>query len=127
MAVLAAAMEQLTPEERDQITVLFATSDPRRDTPEVLDRYLAQFDPAFIGLTGTEEQMADLVGFLGLPATEYTEVDDAGNYEVGHASFIIAYDRETNLGHLAYPSGYSTDAVVNDLVLLVNEGYSEPS
>src|SRR4030066_1713491 len=33
----------------DQTQVLLITTDPRRDTPEVLGAYLSLFDPSFIG------------------------------------------------------------------------------
>jgi cytochrome oxidase Cu insertion factor (SCO1/SenC/PrrC family) len=38
--------------------VVFITIDPQRDTPQRLKRYLAAFDPSFIGLTGSELQLA---------------------------------------------------------------------
>ena len=36
---------------------VFITCDPARDTPSVLKRYLAEFHPNLIGLTGTWEQI----------------------------------------------------------------------
>jgi len=38
--------------------VLFITVDPARDTPGRLKVYLARFDPSFVGLTGTQAQLA---------------------------------------------------------------------
>lgn len=40
------------------VQVLFVTLDPKRDTPKVLRRYLHEFDPTFIGLHGTNKQIA---------------------------------------------------------------------
>jgi protein SCO1/2 len=34
------------------------TVDPGHDTPAVLDPWVKQFDPSFIGLTGSAEQIA---------------------------------------------------------------------
>lgn len=57
LAHLASARAQLG--TAGQTTrVIFITVDPRRDTPPRLKTYLARFDPSFIGLTGTEAQLA---------------------------------------------------------------------
>ncbi|MFQ5512867.1 MAG: SCO family protein [Myxococcota bacterium] len=39
------------------VQVLFVTVDPENDTAEHLKKYLVQFNPRFIGLTGTQEQI----------------------------------------------------------------------
>ncbi len=40
--------------EAEHTQFIFITVDPERDTPDKLRAYLNSFDPAFIGLTGTE-------------------------------------------------------------------------
>jgi len=39
------------------VQIVFITLDPEHDTPKVLKKYLMQFDPTFIGLTGTIKQI----------------------------------------------------------------------
>jgi protein SCO1/2 len=41
-----------------EIDFVYITVDPARDTLEHMSRYLNAFDPAIIGLTGTEEELA---------------------------------------------------------------------
>jgi len=41
----------------ENLQPVFITVDPARDTPEQLAAFLAGYHPAFIGLTGSEEQM----------------------------------------------------------------------
>lgn len=43
--------------EADRVQVLFVTLDPRRDTPQLLARYTQAFDPSFVALTGTQQQI----------------------------------------------------------------------
>ncbi len=41
----------------EHVQVVLVTVDPENDTPEHLEEYLSRFDPGFIGLTGTPEEM----------------------------------------------------------------------
>ena len=42
----------------DQVVPIFISIDPARDTPRVLKDYLANFGRRYIGLTGSEQQIA---------------------------------------------------------------------
>ena len=39
------------------VQIVFITLDPEYDTPKILKKYLLEFDPTFIGLTGTIQQI----------------------------------------------------------------------
>jgi protein SCO1/2 len=58
MGHLASAMTRLDERDRDQVDVVFVTTDPERDTGAVLRQYLDRFDPSFIGVTGPIEEIA---------------------------------------------------------------------
>ncbi len=45
----------------NKLKVLLISVDAERDKPELLATYLQSFDPRIIGLTGTEEQVAETV------------------------------------------------------------------
>ena len=44
----------------EQVKFLYVSVDGVRDTPEALRRYLANFDPAFIGFSGDDETLAQI-------------------------------------------------------------------
>lgn len=56
LQVMSNALEGLG-DKAKAIQPVFITADPLRDTPAHLKSYLANFHPAFIGLTGSEAQI----------------------------------------------------------------------
>ncbi|HMQ39588.1 MAG TPA: SCO family protein, partial [Micropruina sp.] len=63
---LASALNRVSPETRGKIQVLLITTDPARDSAEVLKTYLARFDPTFIGLTAPLDQIKKIAAPLGV-------------------------------------------------------------
>ena len=47
----------LAPDEQPQI--VFVSVDPERDTPDLVARYMSQFDPSFTGVTGSVAAIDD--------------------------------------------------------------------
>jgi protein SCO1/2 len=78
----------LTPEE---LRIIFVTVDPARDTPELLDGYLAGWDPSIIGLVGTEEQTEATKAAFGVFSEK---VGEGEFYTVNHTAsvFLIGED-----------------------------------
>jgi protein SCO1/2 len=81
-----------------QVTVLFVTVDPDRDTPAVLNQYTALFGPNLIGLRGNADQLYSLarryrVVFSVVKTPRYEVTHSAAVYvfnAAGRAEFIIA-------------------------------------
>jgi protein SCO1 len=93
---LAAVYEALTPEERKQVQIIFVSVDPNRDTPQLLQRYVTSFDPAFIGLTGSK------------PAIDQTVQAYEASYEMVPGATKQPNDYSVNHSAYAYlinPSG----------------------
>jgi protein SCO1/2 len=71
MADIAAALRRTAPEVRDKVTVVLVTTDPERETGPVLREWLDRFDPSFVGLRGTPEQVDAAQAAAGIqPATK---------------------------------------------------------
>ena len=60
LITLTDALEQLEPDEKSRVAVLFVSVDPARDTPAHLAEFTAFFDPAIIGATASPGVIADL-------------------------------------------------------------------
>lgn len=71
----------------EKVQPLFITVDPARDSPEFLAEYVAQFHPAMVGLTGTEQQIADIAKQYRV---FYRKAEDEGSseYLMDHSNFI---------------------------------------
>ena len=122
MATLGAALKKVPPGIADQVKLVFVTTDPARDTPAVMRRWLDLFDRHFIGLTGTERVIAAVERAAGVPLAAKTGPAN-GNYGVSHANFVLAYSKD-NLAHVIYPGGVSKDDWVHDLPLLIRETWT---
>lgn len=59
LAYMAQVMDLLGP-EAEQVTPIFITVDPARDTTDVMAAYVEAFHPRMVGLTGTEAQVAEV-------------------------------------------------------------------
>jgi len=124
MANIGVAMKKLPPGLANQVKLVFVTTDPARDTPAELRRWLDSFDKHFVGLTGNEAALEAAQKAAGVPAARKTGAA-GGDYAVAHANFVVAYTKD-NLAHVIYPGGVGKDDWTHDLPLLIKETWSRP-
>lgn len=128
MLDLAKTLEAMDPALAEGVRVLFITTDPDRDGPAEVRRWLDLWDSRFTGLIPDAETLAALLRSLGMAPIVKTELGD-GRYSVNHASYLIAYTPD-DLGHIVYPwleGGGLREIMAHDLPLLAAEGWQEPS
>jgi len=119
LAELKQALEKLDEEDAKQVQVLFVTVDPERDTPERVQEYVNHFNPDFIGLSGTEPELAEVWQDYGV-FRENVEGNSAAGYLVDHTARLTLIDRNGNL-RLSYAFDTPVDNIVHDLKLLLKE------
>jgi protein SCO1/2 len=110
MATLAEALDR--PSMPDPV-VVFVGIDTERDTPDAVRTFLDQFDPTFIGLTGTDAEIEAAQEATGVPVG-YAAPNGEGSSLVGHAAQVTLYTSD-DLAHLAYPFGTRQDDWATDL------------
>ena len=121
MADLAAALRRVSPDVRRQVSVVFVTTDPWRDTKPVLRRWLDRFDPSFVGLTGTPSQIRAAEVRMGMQVSRREPAKKsygAGRYAVAHFAAVMVYGSDNRLATL-YPSGVTPADIAADLPELV--------
>lgn len=121
MADIASGLRQVPAGVRDQVTVVFVTTDPRRDSATVLRRWLDRFDRSFVGLTGTPDEVTaaeHAVGVMAATTESAAPSQHVGQYAVSHFAAALAYGRDDRVAAL-YPSGVTPADYAADLPVLV--------
>jgi protein SCO1/2 len=118
LAELSAAKKLLGP-DGDKVQGVFITVDPERDTPEVLKAYMANFDPGFVALRGTPEQLAAVAKDFKV---YYKKVEGKtpSSYTMDHSAASYVYDTRGRL-RLYTRYGGGPQALADDLRLLLKE------
>lgn len=104
LANLGAVLRDLPLEMTREVSTIFVTADPVRDTPERLREWLGALHRDFVGLRPTREEVNALEDALGLPRSVVDPGDGNTDYFVGHAGQVLAFDRE-GVARVAYPWG----------------------
>ena len=103
----------------DRLQGIFVTVDPERDTAEVLKAYMGNFDPSFLALRGSPEQLAAVAKDFkiyykkveGKTDTSYTMDHSAGSYVYDPAGRLRVYLRD----------GSGAQALAADVATLLKE------
>ena len=90
LATIAQALKKMGPEAK-QVSVLFVSVDPKRDTLPVLKTYTQAFGPQIVGLTGTQSQLLALSKRYRV-SYSYDQPNADGSYTVNHSSAIFVFD-----------------------------------
>ncbi len=114
LSTLARALTQLEPDERSDVLGVFISLDPARDTPERIGEWLAGLDPAFVGLTGSYEELDEAMGELGYVRPPL-EIPAEGFYEVPHPAMLFMFTPD-RLGRFGYsPDDVRPEVLVADI------------
>jgi protein SCO1/2 len=109
LSLLAAALNGLSKDELEQVRPIFISVDPDRDGLERLQVYATFFHPSIQGITGTNEQLAEIAKKYGVAYRKNKQEDSAMGYVVDHTADLYIVDRQGKLRetvkHGTPPSG----------------------
>lgn len=119
MAELAQVKKALG-KDGERVQGVFVTVDPARDTPELLKAYMASFDPGFVALRGSADEIAATakefkVFYAKVPGK--TE----GSYTMDHTAGSYVFDASGKV-RLFVRYGSGADALAADLKTLLAAG-----
>ena len=95
LQIMSDALDQVPGPVLKDITPVFITVDPDRDTVEILAQYVPAFHEKMVGLTGTMDQVKAVKKTWRVYAAKekIEEGDDPDSYLVSHTSYIYLMDR----------------------------------
>ncbi len=118
LANVGQALRDLGP-KADDIQVVMVSVDPERDTPEKLARYVQQFHPSIIGITGSQEELEKVTSLYGI-YFQKTEGSDATGYLIDHTATLLVLDRKGYL-KLVFPFGVTSEEIADDLKYMLRQ------
>lgn len=90
LADMRTVMSQLGA-DAERLQVLFVSVDPKRDTPDLLSRYVPSFHPSFIGLTGSADAVAKVASDFKIFVREQPGKTPE-TYTVDHSAGMLVFD-----------------------------------
>ena len=108
MAHVKVARESLG-NQASKVQVVMVSTDPTRDTPQALKDFMMHFDPTFLGLTGTMDELQK--AWKGYGVT----VEDSGET---HSTYLYVIDPAGNVRETFLPDSEPQD-IAHDLKLLI--------
>lgn len=117
MSNIAVAKKQLPKAQQDDLQVVFVTTDPERDTPAALGKWLKAQDTDFIGLTGDFDTIQGSARTLGISIEPSKK--EKGKVVSMHGTQVIAFSPKTDDGYVLYGEDATVDDYTKDLPKLV--------
>ena len=111
MAHLKQALGELGA-QANNVQVVMVTTDPAHDDAQVMGDFMAKFDPAFVGLTGTEEELKPVWDSFSVV------VEDGGET---HSSFVYLIDQQGMIQRL-YDLTAQPGDFAHDLKIILSKG-----
>jgi len=93
------------------VEVVMVSTDPVRDTPESMKEFMGRFNPDFLGLLGTPDELAKAYKDYGVTVLDGGET---------HSSFTYVVDKKGNLRETFTPD-IKSDDIAADLKVLLAE------
>ncbi|MBK5204005.1 MAG: SCO family protein [Polaromonas sp.] len=112
-----AQIKQMLGPDGDQLQAIFITVDPERDTPEILKAYMGNFDPTFLALRPTMDQLPEVAKDFKI---YYKKVEGKtpGSYTMDHSAGSYVFDGKGRV-RLYSRYGGGAEALASDIRLLL--------
>ncbi|XZA37203.1 SCO1/SenC family protein [Neisseria musculi] len=111
------ALKQLG-SDADDVAVVFVSVDPERDTPELIGKYVRQFNPGFIGLTAVGGQDLPLVKQQYRVVSSKAQQQSDKVYLVDHSAGTYLLDKNSEVA-VFEPYGNTAQQIADDIRLLL--------
>lgn len=94
LSYAAQTLQELSPEEASQVQLIFISVDASHDTAESVATYARQFNPGFIGLTGSQPDIDKTIKLFGASYIVEENPKSYLGYSIAHTDRIFVLDRK---------------------------------
>jgi protein SCO1 len=120
MATLAGTLARLDDAQKNDLDVVFVTTDPARDDEAVVEEYVSAFDPSIIGLTGDLDDIIEIGRSMAVAVDEGEKLP-SGGYEVTHGTQVLAVDGDDEVP-VFWKADVSQAQLAHDVTMLLDQG-----
>lgn len=99
--------------DASKVNFVFVTIDPDNDTPAVMKSYVANFDTAFVGLSGTPAEIDSIASAFGVSAFPDGTLE-SGHIAMAHPSRVYLVDPQGRI-RFVYPPGLKPEEIAEDI------------
>ena len=122
LSLLSAAVNQLEEDHGvDNVSIIFVSVDPERDTPDKIKAYVNAFNDKAIGISAYDESLAPFLQNMGIIAVKQKQTDLQKDYLVDHSSAIYLIAPDTGISAL-FNTPHRIDNITED-VLTIKDHY----
>ena len=118
MSNIAVAKDTLPKKDQDELQVVFVTTDPDRDTPKELGKWLKSAAPGSIGLSGDFDTIQAGARTLGISIEPSTK-DKKGQIVSNHGSQVLFFSPKDDKARVLYTDKVTQETYTEDLPKLV--------
>jgi len=98
------------------LTPVFITIDPERDTRAVMAAYVANFDPRIVGLTGTLDEITAAAKAYRVYFAKVEDAGSQGGYTMDHSAYVFLMSREG-----VYLAHFSSSTPLEEMVQKIRD------
>jgi protein SCO1 len=118
MSNIDIARSGLPKADQDKLRVVFVTTDPERDTPEELGKWLRGAAPGAVGLTGDFDTIQAGARSVGIGIEPSVEKEN-GDIDSVHGSQVLFFSPKDDKAHVLYTEDVTADTYAEDLPRLI--------
>lgn len=120
LSFMTQALNGLSKEELKTVVGIFVSVDPKRDTLETLDHYVDYFHENYIGVTGTDAEVAEVAKLYGAKYHAVELENSEFGYSVNHSSVTYLIDKQGKL-RLIFPHETAPSIMLEGVRHLITE------
>jgi protein SCO1/2 len=103
-----------------EVQFIMVTVDPDVDVPAEMKRWVGLFDPAFVGLSGTVDELTAVWHAFGVHPQRLELPTSATTHSISHSSAVYVLDKDGFL-RLKIPFTEKPDEAAQDILRLMNQ------